>query len=130
MPGLFARRGENPHVEAGRIDQSNPLAPGKWGQDVIHVGNHEIVAAVTENSVNRHRLCHPQECLEWVARNADESRFSLLLDLAHRRDSLIDDLFYIAELNVVRLEQIQIVGLKAPQRLANATGNSLGREVE
>src|ERR1700730_13692061 len=98
MPRLFTRLGEYPHVQTGRIDQPNPLALGKWRQDVVHVGNHEVIAAVTENSVNRHRFCDAEQCLERVARNADEPGFSLLLDLTHRRDSLVDDLLYIAEL--------------------------------
>ncbi len=58
--------------------------------------------------------------LERVAGNADEPGFPLLLYFAHCRDGLVDDLLYIAELNIARLEQIHIVGLKPPQPMLRA----------
>ena len=130
MPLRFTGLGQDPHVQTGRIDQPNPLAFGKGCQDIVHIGNHEVIAAVSKNGVNRHSFRDPDQCLERVAGNADEPGFPLLLYLTHRGDGLVDDLLYISKLNIVRLEQVHIVGLKPPQRLVNAAGNSLSREVE
>lgn len=75
MPRRFTRIGEDPHVQTGRIDQPNPLALGKWRQDIVHIGNHEVIAAVGENGVNRHSFRDTDQCLQRVAGNADEPGF-------------------------------------------------------
>jgi hypothetical protein len=86
-----------------------------WHQDRIHVISHQIVAAIGKNAVDGNRFRNFHKGLERIAGDPYKSRLSLLLEPAHSRNCLFDNLRYIAEFHIVCLEQIHIISAQAFQ---------------
>ena len=97
-------------------------------QLTIHVSDQQVITAVAQDRIDGYALSNSDQGRQRVSGNADVTNFSPLLQLAQRRNGFVDDRLNVAELDVMDLEQIEVVGPKAAQRLVKARNNAPRRK--
>ena len=107
--------GQKTHAQTGCIDQPDSALLCEAGQHVVHICIDQVVVAIGKDAVDRCRLGHAPQELRWISRDADVARLALLLQLPQGRQGLMENLFHIAELDIVHLKQIDVVGLQPSQ---------------
>src|SRR5579864_4782984 len=120
MPIWSTAFGQDAHVKRGGVDEADPVCARERSQLTIHVGDQQVVAAVAQDGVDGHVLSDADQGWQRVSGDAHVTNFPLLLQLAQYRHGFVDDLLNVAELDVMDLEQIKVVGPKAAQGLVKA----------
>src|SRR5688572_18234820 len=86
---------------------------------------------VTDDHVELAPLDRPLQEPERVTRHADESRLAFLLQLLEDAVRLVEDvLVVVREFDVVREEDLDVIGAEPLERRLEALARALGREVE
>src|SRR5690348_9135533 len=100
--GMPLRRlafGKQTHMQGRRVYQSNVLARAERSKLVREIAIQQTVAAVRQDHVDGEFLRDRLQHLQGQAGHTDESSLTLALDIAQRRQSLIDNLPLITVLD-------------------------------
>jgi hypothetical protein len=112
------------------VHQSNPLLLTERYQHVVHVGIHQVVAAIAQHAVDGCSGYDVAQHLDGKTRDPDEARLPGLLDFTQRGNGLLNDQSLVAEFDIMDMEDIHVVGLQALQRLIDAPCHTLRREIK
>ena len=114
------------HVQRSSIDEADAVFTRKGRESLVEVPDHEVVAGVGKDVIDRSNRGYLSQHVELQATDADVARLAALLHAPGSGDRLFDDLTPVAELNVVDLVEVDVVGAKTPQGFIDAAFDPFG----